>query len=112
MLLIKVNIYVIAPCIHCKLHLHTHTIILLHLIQEHDIPETVNLQVVCGGQVIASTKFTYYASAQYDSDLMFQYPMQTFPSYFPDVGGADGGQMLQVTCIIPIVNPFDVCTIV
>ena len=57
----------------------------------------MNLQVMCGGQVIASTEFTYYASAQYHSDLLFQYLTQTFPSYFPDVGsmggdlGPDGG---------------------
>ena len=58
---------------------------------EHDIPETMNLQVMCGGQVIASTEFTYYASAQYHSDLLFQYLTHTFPSYFPDVGSMGGG---------------------
>ena len=51
----------------------------------------MNLQVVCGGQVIASTEFTYYANAQYHSDLLFQYLTHTFPSYFPDVGGGLGG---------------------
>lgn len=51
----------------------------------------MNLQVMCGGQIIASTEFTYYASAQYHSDLLFQYLTHTFPSYFPDVGGMGGG---------------------
>ena len=51
----------------------------------------MNLQVVCGGQIIASTEFTYYASSQYHSDLLFQYLTHTFPSYFPDVGGMGGG---------------------
>lgn len=56
----------------------------------------MNLQVVCGGQVIASTEFTYYANAQYHSDLLFQYLTQTFPTYFPDVGaGGMGGAMGQ-----------------
>ena len=55
----------------------------------------MNLQVVCNGQVIASTEFTYYANAQYHSDLLFQYLTQTFPSYFPEVGagGGMGGAM-------------------
>jgi hypothetical protein len=54
----------------------------------------MNLQVVCGGHVIASTEFTYYANTQYHSDLLFQYLTQTFPSYFPDVGaGGMGGPM-------------------
>lgn len=61
---------------------------------EHDIPETMNLQVVCGGRVIASTEFTYFANTQYHSDLLFQYLTQTFPTYFPDVGtGGMGGAM-------------------
>ena len=54
----------------------------------------MNLQVVCGGQVIASTEFTYFANTQYHSDLLFQYLTQTFPTYFPDVGaGGMGGAM-------------------
>ena len=51
----------------------------------------MNLQVMCAGQVIASTEFTYYASTQYHSDLLFQYLTQTFPSYFPDMGSMGGG---------------------
>lgn len=68
--------------------------------QEHDIPETMNLQVVCEGQVIASTEFTYYANAQYHSDLLYQYLTSTFPTYYPDNGGAVGWQMLQVKYIV------------
>ena len=81
-----------AHHVHCILPYNLFTIIWLHLFHpEHDIPETMNLQVVCGGQVIASTEFTYYANAQYHSDLLFQYLTHTFPTYFPDVGGPGGG---------------------
>ena len=61
---------------------------------EHEIPETLTLQVVCSGQIVAQTEFTYYANAQYNSDLLFQYLVQNFPSYFPEAGmdGGMGGQ--------------------
>ena len=61
---------------------------------EHEIPETLTLQVVCSGQIVAQTEFTYYANSQYNSDLLFQYLVQNFPSYFPEAGmdGSMGGQ--------------------
>ena len=62
-----------------------------HPPSEHDIPETLTLQVICSGQVVAQTEFTYYASAQYNSDLLFQYLAHNFPSYFPEVGGPGSG---------------------
>lgn len=62
------------------------------MIPKHDIPETVTLQVVCSGQVVAQTDFIYFATAQYNSDLLFQYLVQNFPGYFPEVeGGMEGG---------------------
>ena len=64
-------------------HTHTHT--------EHDIPETVILQVVTNGQLIAQTEFTYYANAQYNSDMLFHYLTHSFPQYFPDVSMGGGG---------------------
>ncbi len=60
------------------------------LFLEHDIPETMTLQVIVHGQVVAQTNFTYYASAQYNSDMLFHYLVQNFPGYFPEVG-MDGG---------------------
>ena len=57
---------------------------------EHDIPETMTLQVIVHGQVVAQTNFTYYANAQYNSDMLFHYLVQNFPGYFPEVG-MDGG---------------------
>lgn len=68
------------------------------IIPKHHIPETLMLQVVCGGQVVAQTEFTYYANAQYHSDLLFQYLTQSFPGYFPQIEpgplgdiGSEGG---------------------
>ena len=65
---------------------------------EHAIPETVSLQVVCNDQMIAQSEFIYYASAQYNSDMLFQYLSQNLPSYFHQaelggraMGGATGG---------------------
>ncbi len=57
---------------------------------EHDIPESVTLQVSSNGQLVAQTEFTYYANAQYNSDMLFHYLTHQFPQYFPDVtmGGA------------------------
>ena len=47
---------------------------------------------MCGNnQVIAQTEFMYFADAQYHSDLLFQYLTQSFPTYFPDVGGMGPG---------------------
>lgn len=64
-------------------------LILISLFTEHDIPEQVTLQVTCCGQVVAQTDFTYYSNSQHDSDLIFQYLVQQFPSYFPDLGRMD-----------------------
>jgi len=53
-----------------------------------------HLQVICNGQMIAQSEFIYYASAQYNSDMLFQYLSQNLPSYFHQAelgGGAMGG---------------------
>jgi len=65
------------------------TLVLLFL--EHDISETTTLQVICSGHLVAHTVFTYYATVQNNSDLLFQYLVQNFPSYFPEVQGGPGG---------------------
>ncbi|XP_064396525.1 uncharacterized protein LOC135343497 [Halichondria panicea] len=65
------------------------------IIPKHDIPESVTLQVSSNGQLVAQTEFTYYANAQYNSDMLFHYLTHQFPQYFPDVsmdGGMDLGQ--------------------
>ena len=44
--------------------------------------------------MIAQSEFIYYASAQYNSDMLFQYLSQNLPSYFHQAelgGGAMGG---------------------
>jgi len=51
----------------------THTHAYTH--PEHAIPETVSLQVVCNSQMSAQSEFIYYASAQCNSDMLFQYSM-------------------------------------
>ena len=50
----------------------------------------MTLQVIVHGQVVAQTNFTYYANAQYNSDMLFHYLVQNFPGYFPEAG-MEGG---------------------
>ena len=49
---------------------------------------------MCNSRVVAQSEFIYYASAQYNSDMLFQYLSQNLPSYFHHAdlgGGAMGG---------------------
>ena len=72
---------------------------------EHHISETVVLQVICNGQVLAQTDFQYFGDARYNSDLLYQFLSQNMPDYFQqadlpsggggfmDTGGAGGGSL-------------------
>ena len=48
---------------------------------------------MCNSRVVAQSEFTYFASAQYNSDMLFQYLSQNLPSYFhhSDLGGGAMG---------------------
>ena len=55
------------------------------------MPETVVLQVICKNQVLAQTEFTFFASATYQSEMLFQYLSQNLPSYFQQADLQQGG---------------------
>ena len=55
------------------------------------MPETVVLQIICKNQVLAQTEFTFFASATYQSEMLFQYLSQNLPSYFQQADLQQGG---------------------
>ena len=64
--------------------------------------ETVILQVICNGQVLAQTDFTYFGDSVYYSEMLYQFLSHNMPTYFQQSdlgmgraglmeGGAEGG---------------------
>ncbi len=57
--------------------------------------ETVLLQILCNGQVIAQSDFTYFGDSTYYSEMLFQFLSHNMPSYFQQsdlgMGGLGGG---------------------
>ncbi len=60
---------------------------------EHQVAETVILQVVCNGQVLSQSEFTYYGDGAYYSEMLYQFLSHNMPTYFQqaDLGGGLGG---------------------
>jgi len=56
--------------------------------------------ITISSHLIAHMVFTYYASVQNNSDLLFQYLVQNFPSYFPEVQGGHGGRNQGITSLL------------